>query len=538
MDLNTVFQKISTFHNSVKRDLIYNAAACVPYKYPSKPSVLIDLACGRGGDIHKCFNANYEKVIGFDKHEPSINNAMERYLSCYKNQTKNAFRAVPFNVHYFINDIESQSELILHATKRALNSITQEQYTFHRNRTPSTETEVDTVIMNYALNYFFKSSETLHTLLNLVSTLLKVGGMFTGIAIDGERLRKVLNHESKHENEIYQIEILETKLKSVYGHKYAFGFMNRHHTNDQQPHYFEFINEPSIEYMIDIAELIRVAKIYNLHVLETNYITTTQLNEHNEIFYLNFTFRFEKIRTYIEPTLPSVPIISNIVTVETPIETRPSNTILPMLSMTLIHDYFPKVSNYGINYANLQLTTESLHYSSRQQGSAFLVKLISKYRQTLPSFIMDGTANIGTDTISMAIAFPTTCVIAVEHEITNARALRNNIETYLLNNVQCYLNNVFCCLHLRAIDILYIDAPWGLDYKKKDTIDRLCINDPHNKAIEIYEIMELYHTRISMFVFKVPNNYTIKPLTIPNKTLITEQFKVRNVIKFKFLIIC
>ena len=52
------FYNMQKFHNDIKRKLIED--------YGKQSTKLIDLGCGKGGDIHKWIDNNIENVIGYD----------------------------------------------------------------------------------------------------------------------------------------------------------------------------------------------------------------------------------------------------------------------------------------------------------------------------------------------------------------------------------------------------------------------------------------------------------------------------------------
>ena len=68
MDLD----KIREIHNSIKNDIITDAYSHIPYTLNILPTSVLDLACGRGGDMHKFYHANFKKVICVDNHIPSL----------------------------------------------------------------------------------------------------------------------------------------------------------------------------------------------------------------------------------------------------------------------------------------------------------------------------------------------------------------------------------------------------------------------------------------------------------------------------------
>ena len=50
----------------------------------------------------------------------------------------------------------------------------------------------------------------------------------------------------------------------------------------------------------------------------------------------------------------------------------------------------------------------------------------------------------------------------------NCEALKNNIKQYRLSNVKITCDDYNNVVNKLSQDIVFIDAPWGLDYKQKD----------------------------------------------------------------------
>ena len=121
-------------HNRIKNDIIVDAYSHIPYSIPSNEVSVLDLACGRGGDLHKYFHANYKKLYVVDNHTESLDIYKQRYLKSYKSSN--------FHIDFISHDL-SKSVLYLN-------------------------TQVDIVVMNFALNYFFKNEHVLENLLRTV----------------------------------------------------------------------------------------------------------------------------------------------------------------------------------------------------------------------------------------------------------------------------------------------------------------------------------------------------------------------------------
>jgi mRNA (guanine-N7-)-methyltransferase len=136
---------LKIYHNTVKRHLISTFA--------SGAGSLLDIACGRGGDLHKWDSAQVQHVHGVDISPCEIKEAQRRYTSG--------------NWKHVRCDFHISSTL---ATK---------DWYFK---------QYDVVSCMFALHYFCGSEQALEHILRNVSASLKPGGYFIGAVPDGARI--------------------------------------------------------------------------------------------------------------------------------------------------------------------------------------------------------------------------------------------------------------------------------------------------------------------------------------------------------------
>lgn len=259
---------IRKFHNWVKSQLFSESV-----KYLSDNNihsrVLLELAVGKGGDMHKWNNNRITQVVGFDISDESINGhngAKDRY-----NNMKHKFRNT--NYEYHVVDLSDSKNL------PAINHIiNNKQFTI--------------ASCQFALHYFFKTKKTLETFLTIVSSNLVKGGIFIGTTLDGSMIKN-------GSNSIYDIKILKENKKSKYGNTYEVQLGSR-----GEDHYFS--KNTSIEYMVDLDELKNMCdkfdlqyigyinfKIwYNEYKQTKNFIPLN--TDEQEYSFINFSFCFIK----------------------------------------------------------------------------------------------------------------------------------------------------------------------------------------------------------------------------------------------------
>ena len=169
-------ENMRKFHNFIKLQLILDASNA------TNANNLLDIACGRGGDLQKWLNTklHLRYILAFDSHKESI------YSSLRKGNTFDGAIARFLNVkqHYktrlpFIN---FQNLDIL--DPNILNKINQ----IDSNK------QYDIVSCQFAFHYFCRNDTILNNVLSVISKKLRKGGLFIGTATDGDLVHNILNY--------------------------------------------------------------------------------------------------------------------------------------------------------------------------------------------------------------------------------------------------------------------------------------------------------------------------------------------------------
>lgn len=259
---------IRKFHNWIKGQLFSESV-----KYLGDNNIyeksLLELAVGKGGDMHKWNNNGIKRVVGFDISDESINGkdgAKDRY-----NNFKHKFKDT--NYEYHVIDLSDSKNLPV-----IKNIINNNMFTIGS--------------CQFALHYFFKTKKTLETFLTIVSTYLVKGGIFIGTTLDGSLIKN-------GNNSIYDIKVLKESKKSKYNNTYQVQLGDR-----GEDHYFS--ENASIEYMVDLDELKSMCDKYDLQYIgyinfkiwyeeykQTKSYQPLTLDE-QEYSFINFSFCFIK----------------------------------------------------------------------------------------------------------------------------------------------------------------------------------------------------------------------------------------------------
>ena len=245
---NSTVSDMRNFHNFIKRTLIRNV--CELYRVQQKkPDIsLLDIAVGRGGDLYKFHEVGIKNVFGFDKSSDSIESinpfnqgAQERYRHYLEGPDKNKV-----NIEFSVGDaIQPSIELV--------NKI----IAFMKNNNIH---GFDILSCQFAVHYFFQSETALHNVFKAFSPLIKKGGYFIGTTVNGTKITSLLQTSNEYNSDLLQItkRYRANVPRKAYGNQYTFKI------NDtiDQGNYFNTMGV-SIEYLVSIPELIRVAGEYN-----------------------------------------------------------------------------------------------------------------------------------------------------------------------------------------------------------------------------------------------------------------------------------
>lgn len=147
---------LQRFHNDAKRGLL---AEFLP---SGGGGSVLDLACGRGGDLHKWLDLGVVRATGLDVSGASVEEARARL----------AARAA--------------------AARAAGATYLFERADLRRREGWSDGSEYDVVSCMFALHYFFESEAAARALLRTAAGCLRPGGVFLGIVPDGKSVNALL----------------------------------------------------------------------------------------------------------------------------------------------------------------------------------------------------------------------------------------------------------------------------------------------------------------------------------------------------------
>ncbi|PNW85804.1 hypothetical protein CHLRE_03g204752v5 [Chlamydomonas reinhardtii] len=222
-------QALKHFHNHVKRQLIL--------RFAYKQERLLDMCCGRGGDLHKWKEAQIKYVKGLDISEREVEEAQRRYAEM------EARRKGP----------------PMHCEFAAVDWLGSRPYEDGGGAAGGPATGgYGVVACMFALHYFFVSEASLRCFLGNAAAQLRNGGFFLGTLPSGARVQELLGGRSE-----LRLPMLRLKKRwadgpggrpaSPYGAGYICDIADTVTASK------EGATEGSLEYLVDLQVLQQVA---------------------------------------------------------------------------------------------------------------------------------------------------------------------------------------------------------------------------------------------------------------------------------------
>lgn len=278
---HSAIREMSAFHNrSVKGLFLYRS-------FPGRH--LLDLACGRGGDLRKWREARFPVVIGVDRAATNITGGSVMADGIYSRYGEMApgigfphrwaffahDSARPFSEGRRDGDKGGEGGAQDHDALRAL--------LWGRAPAPYPELRpfhglaegIDLVSCQFAMHYFFRDEATLRAVLGNVASALGPGGVFLGTCLDGERVMRALGTEERLVGRAPGAapgapEVTAWSIERQYepdpggdgdGHGAMVGY------GKEIGVFIDTINRPMTEYLVDFALLEREARRHGLRTL-------------------------------------------------------------------------------------------------------------------------------------------------------------------------------------------------------------------------------------------------------------------------------
>lgn len=214
--------KLRNFNNAIKYILLGNHCRRGP---SGGPIVLLDLCCGKGGDLNKCEFVSVDQYVGIDISDASVKEAYSRY-------SQNKARFIPQGGVRQNRDSKRYNFDACFATGDCFSSSIPELLEPNFPGIIDNLFPVDCVLVQFSLHYSFETEEKVKQLLTNVTRLLRAGGTFVGTIpsldfIRDKIVKKEYIREKTFGNDLYSFKF-ETEIpddgvfRQPFGNKYTY----------------------------------------------------------------------------------------------------------------------------------------------------------------------------------------------------------------------------------------------------------------------------------------------------------------------------
>ena len=206
---NNLAKPLREFNNYIKSNIIYTY--CFPKNNNIKLDVL-DIGCGKGGDINKFYHAQVKSCIGIDKDSNGIyaaaDGAISRYMklkSKFPNYPKMSFTVADASRLLNYEDQLKTNTNMVDQNKKMLIE------TFGETETSKNYKTFDVINCQFAVHYFFENDLTWNNYCQNINKYLKPGGFLLISTLDGN----LLNKSFKNSNTITKYYITDEGKKEI-----------------------------------------------------------------------------------------------------------------------------------------------------------------------------------------------------------------------------------------------------------------------------------------------------------------------------------
>jgi SAM-dependent methyltransferase len=220
---------IASYHSQVK----YAVLKTIDLK--PNPNIL-DLACGRGGDLFK-YTRQYKSIrniIGVDIDPTAVSEAVRRV----KEERKSGF------IKLGTCDVSDFTK-----THQTIDRLS-------HGKGPSSKISFDLIVCNFAVHYFFKTERALDNFIKLVKRYIVAGTYIWVVCPDGDRLKSMLREQNPIANDAFELSSTETDMAKIYGGNVDFRIVGTVYFESATPGAQIISDNTSHEYFTNIDVLI------------------------------------------------------------------------------------------------------------------------------------------------------------------------------------------------------------------------------------------------------------------------------------------
>lgn len=184
---------MKNFHNWLKSIVIYTH--CNPV-YEGKNVTVLDIACGRGGDIMKFYYAKVDMYVGIDIDNNGLISPVDGAISRY-NQLRRTHPNFPrsFFIHADGGSILDYNEQL--GRLGPMTNKNRDLMNKFFSKDPKKRTMFDRLNCQFAIHYFFANNVVWNNFMQNINMYLKEGGYLLITTFDGDRIMDALKGKEK-----------------------------------------------------------------------------------------------------------------------------------------------------------------------------------------------------------------------------------------------------------------------------------------------------------------------------------------------------
>ncbi|QKF93755.1 mRNA capping enzyme [Fadolivirus algeromassiliense] len=192
----TLGKPMRNFHNWIKSILIYTHVNSM-YEQDNKKLTILDIACGRGGDIMKYYYGEVDFMVGIDIDNNGLISPIDGALSRY-NQFKKTHPNFPrmWFVHAdggVLLNYEDQTKAL-----GGMSDKNKELINKFFSVDPSKRTLFDRMVCQFAIHYFFENETIFSNFTQNVKDYLKPGGYLIATTFDADRIMELFKEKDQY----------------------------------------------------------------------------------------------------------------------------------------------------------------------------------------------------------------------------------------------------------------------------------------------------------------------------------------------------
>ena len=509
------------FHNQyIKNDILLRRTLAGGNKN------LLDLSCGKGGDMKKWVYDGARYVVGVDIAGDNITNpdngAYRRYLDI---MLERGPQRVP-KMAFMIGD--SSKRLIdgeAGATSEERNMLRSvfgkyepdglvPPYIQHQ-MTGIYRNGADVAACMFALHYFFENETKLDGFLQNLADTVKVGGYFVGCCFDGERVFNLLRNVERGHS-------VSGKDGDVPIWTIAKDYSKEELTDDEDSIglaidvEFMSIGATHKEYLVPFELLRKKMRGIGFELLNIGELKDIGLRKSTNTFDVTHDMagKAGKVYTMTDP-VKQYSFLNRWF-----IFKRQGKVGLEMPENEGAQRFGKEITKENTTYELFNVASSSAYSVLKPwHKSAVRTIMLGWFPQpTSVKRIVDATAHIGVDSIHMSELFPSAKIDSFEIDNIIYRKLVNNIITFKKEGIITpHYGDATLWQPPYTVDFLYVDPPWGgLDYLNKASMNLYLQsekNEPNEEKNVVNVIRNWFDTgKVRNVILKAPRNFNKEPL--------------------------